>query len=111
MPYWSKKPYPDLIVQSSLDHMQQVNAALDDELAVKQQLLEESLAGWSSSLHGSKDAAQPQQQFKKSRGGWMEKCAILVGNYFRKDWNACDELCEEYITHNVVQGIIKKHVL
>ena len=110
MPYWSKKPYPDLIVQSSLDHMQQVNAALDDELAVKQQLLEESLAGLSSS-HGSRDAAQPQQQFKKSRGGWMEKCAILVGNYFRKDWNACDELCDEYIKHDVLQGIIRKHVL
>ena len=110
MPYWSKKPYPDLIVQSSLDHMQQVNAALDDELAAQQKLLEESLKGWSSS-HGSKDAAQPQQQFKKSRGGWMEKCAILVGNYFRKDWNACDELCEEYIKHDVVQGIIEKHML
>ena len=83
---------------------------MGEELAVKQQHLEESLAGLSSS-QGSRDAAQPQQQFKKSRGGWMEKCAILVGNYFRKDWNACDELCEEYITHNVVQGTIKKHVL
>ena len=110
MPYWSKKPYPDLIVQSSLDHMQQVNAALDDELAVKQQLLEESLKGWSSS-HGSKDAAQPQQQFKKSRGGWMEKCAILVGNYFTRDWKACDELCDEYIKHDVVQCIIEKNML
>ena len=108
MPYWSKNPYPDLIVQSSMDHMQQVNAALDDELAVKQQLLEESLAGRSSS-HGSRDAAQPQQQSNKSRGGWMEKCAILVANYFRRDWDACDELCEEYIKHDVVQGIIAKH--
>ena len=97
-------------MQSSLDHMQDVIAALEDELAVKKKELEESLAGLSSS-HGSRDAAQPQQQSNKSRGGWMEKCAILVENYFRKDWNACDELCEEYITHNVVQGIIKKHVL
>ena len=110
MPYWSKKPYPDLIVKSSLDHMQEVIAALDDELAAKQKLLDESLAAQSSS-HGSKDEAQPQQQSKKSRGGWMEKCVILVGNYFRKDWNACDELCDEYIKHDVVQCIIEKNML
>ena len=110
MPYWAKKHYPDLIVQSSLDHMQDVIAALEDELAVKKKELEESLAGWSSS-HGSRDAAQPQQQFKKSRGGWMEKCATLVASYFRKDWDACDELCDEYIKHDVIQKIIRKHVL
>ena len=87
MPYWDTKPFPELFLQSTLDHKTEVQDALQDALdskdAIINDALQEASEGHQQKGHGKKSkgkgkSPKPPRHPPGVAHGWMERAAILI---------------------------------
>ena len=86
MPYWKKKPFPELWIQSTIDHKTEVVDALQDALESKDAIINDALQEVSEG-HQQKDKSKNSKGTGKGpkprhpagvANGWMERAAILI---------------------------------
>ena len=87
MPYWGNKPFPELFIQSTLDHTAEVVDALQDVLDSKDAIINDALQQEAS--EGQQHKGHGKNRKGKGKGpkprlpagvanGWMERAAILI---------------------------------
>ena len=84
MPYWHKKPFPGLFIQSTLDHKTELLHALQDDLDSKDNIINDALQdvseGHQQKGHGkNRTGKNPKPRHPAGvANGWMERAAILI---------------------------------
>ena len=82
MPYWHKKPFPGLFIQSTLDHKTEVIDALKKELDSKDNIINDALQevseGHQQKGHGKNRTGKRPRHAAGVANGWMERAAILI---------------------------------
>ena len=106
MPYWGQNPFPDLFIQSTLEHKTEIVDVLQEALESKDDIindaLQEASEGHQQKDHGKNRKGKGKGNSQKSRhpagvaNGWMERAAILIQLLKDEDFEKAKEQAEHF---------------
>ena len=97
MPYWQRKAFPGLFIQSTIDHQTEVVNALQADLNGKDSIINQALEEMSEGHQAkaqSKGSKQRQRPPAGVANGWMERAAIFFKLLKDEDFDKAKETAE-----------------
>ena len=99
MPYWQRKAFPGLFIQSTIDHQTEVVNALQADLNGKDSIINQALEEMSEGHQAkaqSKGSKQRQRPPAGVANGWMERAAILIKLLMNEEFEKAKETAEYF---------------
>ena len=102
MPYWQRKAFPGLFIQSTIDHKTEVLHALQEDLDSKDDIINDALQevseGHQQKGHGKNRTGKgPKPRHPAGvANGWMERAAILIQLLKDEEFEKAKETAEHF---------------